>query len=391
MSTSMQRIGVTPLSASYHPLPEWLAREIETRRWPRTTIRSPNSRHSARRRTASAYSISQREQARDWERGNVRIKAFACGLAAIAWTSFVITVAVRLDLSNLGQWRDGLISAQVPKLSLAERLEAATNAIGEVSRQMLMTAVVAADSSGTTDQALPLFVKVANLAPNTEVILTGLAAGTTVTSGKSLGAREWRINIADLPNAHVVPPQGYSGLMALFAELRDGNGRPLSRAPVHLTWNAADEAPLNGGNNEAAEGEAPVNTVASAGNLQNQPLIAQPVDRPSEEVALPKPRPIKHASYAPKTGKPKKKMAMAQANKHRTPRRDLNIKADTRWVSGELPPYSLVADPRSERQATLEEIFRDIFGNGKHAGNCELARSKQSGQRHLRNDCDGSR
>jgi hypothetical protein len=148
-------------------------------------------------------------------------KTFACGLAAIAWTSFVITAAVRLDLSDLGQWRDRLISVQGPKLSLAERLEAATTAIGEVSRQILMTAVIVSDSTGTKDRALPLFVKVTNSAPGTEIILSGLAAGTTVTSGTSIGAREWRINIAELPNAYVIPPHGYLGLMTLFAELRD--------------------------------------------------------------------------------------------------------------------------------------------------------------------------
>jgi hypothetical protein len=335
--------------------------------------------------------VNPRDQGGDGQRGNMRIKTFACGLAAIAWTSFVITAALRLDLSDLGQWRDRVISAQRPKLSLAERLEAATTAIGEVSRQILMTAVVVSDSTGTKDRALPLFVKVTNFPPGREIILSGLAAGTTVTSGTSIGAREWRINIAELPNAYVIPPHGYLGLMTLFAELRDIEGRPLSRAPVYLTWNAADEAPSNGDNNEAAVGELPVNIVASAVDPQNEPLTVQALDQPTEKVALPKPRPVKRASFAPKS-KPKKQMAtMAQANKHRTPRRDLNMEADTRWASGELPPYSLLADLRSERQATLDQIFRGFFDNGRHTDNCALARSKQGGQRQLKNDCESSR
>jgi hypothetical protein len=248
-----------------------------------------------------------------------------------------------------------------------------------------------ADSTGTADEALPLFVKVTNFVPNTEIILTGLAAGTTLTSGTSLDARGWRINISDLPNARVVPPQGYSGPMTLFAELRDVEGRPLSRAPVHLTWNAAEVASANGENNEAAAGELPVNTVASAGDAQNQLSIVQPVDRPGEKIVLPKPRPIKHASFAPKSGKSKKQMAVAQANKHRMPRRDPNIGAGTRWASGESAPYSLLADPRSERQATLEQIFRNVFDNGTHAGNCVSARSTQNSQRQLENSCNQGR
>ena len=390
MSASMQRVGVTPPSVSYYPPPEWLVREIDTRSRPRRTVRFPAPPHSAHARRLTAPSVNARDRALDGERARLHIKTFACGLAAIAWTSFVIAAAVRLDLSDLGQWRDRLISFQGPMLSLAERLEAATTAIGEVSRQILMTAVIVSDSTGTKDRALPLFVKVTNSAPGTEIILSGLAAGTTVTSGTSIGAREWRINIAELPNAYVIPPHGYLGLMTLFAELRDVEGRSLSRVPVHLTWNAADQAPSNGDNNEAAAGELPVNIVASAVDPQSEPLTVQPLDQPTEKVALPKPRPIKHASFAPKS-KPKKQMAMAQANKHRTPRRDLNVEADTRWASGELPPYSLLADPRSERQATLEQIFRGLFDNGRHADNCALVRSKQGGQRQLKNDCESSR
>jgi hypothetical protein len=315
----------------------------------------------------------------------MRIKSFAFGLAAVAWTSFLITTFVRFDSSYLGQWRDGLISAQVPKLSLAERLEDATNSIGEVSRQIMSPTVVVEDSTGTINKALPLLVKVTNFAPNTEIVLTGLAIGTTLTSGTSMGVRGWRIDIADLPNAYVVPPQGYSGLMTLFAELRDLNGRPLSRTPVHLLWNIIEKPFSNDDENEVTAAEALVNTVASAGDPQNQRLFVQPVDRPSEKVVLPKPRPIKHAAFAPKPSKPKKQIAMAQRNKHRMPRRELNPGADTRWASGELPPQSLFADPRRERQATLEQIFRDLFDNGRHSNSCPG--SKQSGQRQLEDDC----
>src|SRR6187551_656762 len=165
MSASMQRVGVTPPSVSYYPPPEWLVREIDTRSWPRRTVRFPTPPHSARARRLTAPSLNARDRALDAERARLHIKTFACGLAAIAWTSFVIAAAVRLDLSDLGQWRDRLISFQGPMLSLAERLEAATTAIGEVSRQILMTAVIVSDSTGTKDRALPLFVKVTNSAP----------------------------------------------------------------------------------------------------------------------------------------------------------------------------------------------------------------------------------
>ncbi len=390
MSTSIQE--VTPLSASYYLPPEWLLREIKTRSWPRRTRGSfPHSGLSARSGGLAArnYSVNTGNQVRNPKHGNKRIELFAFGLAAVAWTSFLITAIVRLDPSNFGQWRDRLIFAEVSKPPLAEQLEAATNAIREVSRRILMSTLIGTDSTGTTDKALPLLMKATSLAPNTEIILTGLASGTTLTSGASLGAGEWRINIADLPSAHVVPPHGYSGLMTLVAELRDSDGNPLSSTPVHLKWTAAEETSSHDDNNEAAAEQAPINTLASAEDPQDHQLSVQSVDQKIETVVLPKPRPIKHASFAPKAGKPKKQMAMTQKHKYRAARRDRNIGADSRWASGQLPAYSLVADPRAERQATLDWIFRDFFDSGRYANNCAAA--NYSGQKQSRDDCAGSR
>ena len=329
------------------------------------------------------------KQVRNPKHGNKRIELFAFGLAAVAWTSFLITAIVRLDPSNFGQWRDRLIFAEVSKPPLTEQLEAATNAIREVSRRILMSTLIGTDSTGTTDKALPLLMKATSLAPNTEIILTGLASGTTLTSGASLGAGEWRINIADLPSAHVVPPHGYSGLMTLVAELRDSDGNPLSSTPVHLKWTAAEETSSHDDNNEAAAEQAPINTLASAEDPQDHQLSVQSVDQKIETVVLPKPRPIKHASFAPKAGKPKKQMAMTQKHKYRAARRDRNIGADSRWASGQLPAYSLAADPRAERQATLDWIFRDFFDSGRYANNCAAA--NYSGQKQSKDDCAGSR
>lgn len=389
MSTSMQQVGVAPLSAPCYPPPPWLVREIETRSWLRRSAKFPGSRHSARlgRFTTLTYSENRRELLRDLRRGNMRVKTSACVLGAIAWIFIVVTAVARLDSSNFAEWRDSHIVALTPKPSLTERLEAATSSIREVSRRILMPAVVATDSTGTIDNALPLFVKVTNLAPNTEIILTGLAAGTTLTSGSSVGVREWRINIVDLPYTQVVPPQGYSGLMTLVAELRDQEGHPLSRAPVHLTWNVAAEPPSENDINEGSAGVVPVNTLASASDPQDQRLIGQPVERQSENVALPKPRPIKRIASATKHSKPKKQLTMAQGYKHRMARRDPG--ADARWAPDQLPSYSLVADPRSERQANLEQIFRGLFDSGRH--NCGPARSTQTSQRQLRDGCDGMR
>jgi hypothetical protein len=93
---------------------------------------------------------------------------------------------------------------------------------------------------------------------------------------------------------------------------------------------------------EPAEAEPPVSAVASAANPGDQQLFGQFVGQ-KEEVVLPKPRPIKHASLGGKASKPKKRIAMAHGYKERTPRTHLG--ADTRWASNELPPYRSFLEP----------------------------------------------
>jgi hypothetical protein len=325
----------------------------------------------------------------DPEYRRVRLTALASIVAAVAWTSFCITTAfVRLDSANFGKWRDWLISADEPVIPLGERIEAATAALREVSRGVPTPVVVVADSIGTADSALPLSMKVTSYAPNTKIILKGLAVGTTLTSGASVGDREWRINIEELPNAYVIPPQGFVGPMTFVVELRDIDERPLLRAPGQITWTAVDASSAMAGK-EPAEVKPPVGAVASAANPGDQQLFGQFVGQ--KEVVLPKPRPIKHASLGGKASKPKKRIAMTHGYKERMPRTHLG--ADTRWASNELPPHSsfLEPDPKRERRAIVDGIFRSLF-HGGDANECGPATLKSGTQKKKSgDDCQWSR
>jgi hypothetical protein len=292
---------------------------------------------------------------------------------------------VRLDSTNFGKWRDWLISVDEPVMPLSERLEAATAALHEVSRG-IPPAVVVADSIGAADSALPLSMKVTSYVPDTKIVLKGLAIGTTLTSGASVGDREWRINIEDLPNAYVIPPQGFVGPMTFVAELRDIDGHPLLRAPGQFTWTAVDASSAIAGKVPTEE-KPPVTAVAA--DAGNQQTFGQFVEQ-KEKVVLPKPRPIKHASLGGKASKPKKQIATAHGYKERMPRRDLG--ADTRWVSNELPPRSsfLEPDPGRERRAIVDGIFRSIFYGGD-ANECGPATLKRGTQKKSGDNCQWSR
>ncbi|HSC42998.1 MAG TPA: hypothetical protein VLH17_12025, partial [Candidatus Binatia bacterium] len=273
-------------------------------------------------------------------------------------------------------------------MPLSERLEAAIAALREVSRGVPTPVVVVADSIGAADSALPLSRKVTSYMPDTKIVLKGLAVGTTLTSGASGGDRDWRTSVEDLPYAYVIPPHGYVGVMTPVAELRDIDGHALTRTPVQFTWAAVDGSSTIE-KKEPAENEPPVTAVARAADAGNQQLFGQFVEQ-KEKVVLPKPRPIKHASLGGKASKPKKQIATAHGYKERMPRRDLG--ADTRWASNELPPHSsfLEPDPRRDRRAIVDGIFRSLFYGGD-ANECGPATLKRGTQKKSGDDCDWSR
>ena len=396
MNTSILQAGLNPPSTHCRP-PEWLGREIAARsRRKQTAVRHSRPRTvNNGRATVIGYRRTRHKQFDNAEYRSVRLTALASILAAVAWTSFCVTTAfVRLDSSNFGKWRDGLISSDEPKMTLGERLEAATAALREVSSQVLVPVVDVVDSIGVADSALPLSMRVTHYMNDTKIVIRGLPVGTTLTSGASIGGRDWRINVEDLPHAYVIPPHGYVGVVALVAELRDIDGHPLTRTPVQFTWAAVDGSSTIE-KEEPAETEPPVTAVAAvagAADAQNQQLFRQFVDRQKEKIVLPKPRPIRHASLGAKTSRPKKQIA--HRYNERVPPRGLYVSADTR-PSNEMPLRSSFAapDPRRERPAIVDSIFRNVFfGDGRNASSeCEPATLKRGTQKKSGDDCQWSR
>lgn len=394
MSTSIQQGGASPSNSRFHSPPEWLGREIETRN---LTPRSPAGFRHARqvgrraRIIPPAHSRKRRKQYDDPRYRSVRATALASAFAAVAWTSFCIATAiVRLDSANFGQWRDWLVSGE-PRITLSERLEAATLALREVSRQVLRPTVFVADSIGVADSALPLSMTVTNYTPETTIVLSKLVTGTTLTSGMSIGEREWRVDIDDLPNVRVVPPLGYVGAMTLVAELRGVDGQSFSLTPVRLTWSAPDGSP-SPARNDPPELAAPVTAVAGLGEHLFGEVVALQKDEP---VVLPRPKPTKHASVGIRTSKPKKQTAaMRHGHKERAVARDLQASANSRWASNGFVTHSLFADTdrRGERRAFVDSIFRNVLnGEARDAEECWVAASDWGFQKRLRGDCQWRR
>lgn len=393
MDTSILQHGSNPLSVHCR-LPEWFAREIVARsrsRRRQTVVRhSPTGTINKSHAAVMDRHWTPHKQFNNAEYRTVRLKVLASIFAAVAWTSLCLTIAiVRLDSSNFGKWRDLLIMSDEPRMTLGERLEAATAALRDVSRRPPMPVVDVADSIGVEDSALPLSIRVTNYTNDIKIILKGFAVGTTLTSGARIGGRDWGIKVEDLPNAYVIPPHGYVGVMTVVAELRDIAGQPLTRAPVQLTW-AATDGPSTNDKRESAEKEPPAVTVAGDAGAKNQ-LSGQFVDRQQEKIALPKPRPVRHASASAKTSRPKKQIA--HRYNERVPPRDLYVSANA-WPSNEMPPYSSFAAPDAglERPAIVDGIFRNAFyGNGRNAHECGPSTLKRGASKRSGGDCQSGK
>src|SRR5215475_1890896 len=194
--------------------------------------------------------------------GNMRVTALAIAAGVVLWTAVCVVLALgRLDVINFEQLRNGLPSAKRAATSAVAAPQSINVALAETTKEVVtptpakesVTLTLAeevatptlavADAIGESNAALPLAIKVTNAAPGTMITLSGLAAGTKLSSGVVAGEGQWRIalddqsSIADgLQSTFVTPPPDFVGPMTIIAELRSGTNQAIARAPVRLTW-----------------------------------------------------------------------------------------------------------------------------------------------------------
>jgi hypothetical protein len=94
-------------------------------------------------------------------------------------------------------------------------------------------------------EAFPLGASLTGAAEGASVVIDGLADGSTVTAGQSLGTKTWRIPVSDLSQALVQPPIGYAGSMDVMLELRLADDTLLDRKPLRLEWAAVAPPQIN--------------------------------------------------------------------------------------------------------------------------------------------------
>ncbi|MGH7993239.1 MAG: hypothetical protein ACREDQ_06975, partial [Limisphaerales bacterium] len=122
------------------------------------------------------------------------------------------------------------------ELSLADRLQAVNTALNEVPQKTVAPTLTVEDGRGEINAPLPLGLEVTNYTAGATIYLSGLLAGSVLSTGTAAGEGLWQVAVDDLPKARVIPPRDYVGPMTAIAELRSGNGQAIVRSPVHYVW-----------------------------------------------------------------------------------------------------------------------------------------------------------
>ena len=90
-----------------------------------------------------------------------------------------------------------------------------------------------------TDVTVPLNASLRGALEGTNLTVSGVPVGTTVSPGRQLKSGLWRIEAAQLGSVTVHPPPGFTGKMKLALELRRADGTIVDRQPVRLDWAGA--------------------------------------------------------------------------------------------------------------------------------------------------------
>jgi len=305
---------------------------------------------------------------------NMRVTALAIAAGVVLWTAVCVAFALgRLDVINFEQLRNGLPLAKGAETSAVAAPQTVNLALAETPKEVVtptlakgvVTPTLAvADAIGESNAALPLAITVTNATPGTTITLSGLAAGTKLSSGAVLGEGQWRIALEDqsgandsLRNTFVTPPSDFVGLMTITAELRSGTDQPIARAPVRLTWRPS---PIDFSATVKPTPSA-LSVPADDSAAPKEALLAWQ-DEPTTNAASPPPKVRKHLPSTSKTH-----VAMNQHVAKKRQIRAPSIAQDpqatvTPWREVRSPfAYDISADRRAGRRSSWGDDVQNII------------------------------
>jgi hypothetical protein len=120
-----------------------------------------------------------------------------------------------------------------------------------VARQLTVNAV----RLRQVDEAAQLTISAADAGTNVAVVIGGLAPGSLLSAGTSIGPNAWRLSTEDFNKATVTPPRGFAGVMDLTLELRLADNTVVDRKSLQLEWSSRNVVRSGKSQGDAAAAE----------------------------------------------------------------------------------------------------------------------------------------
>jgi hypothetical protein len=209
-------------------------------------------------------------------------------LAVLSRLVMVILAAAIVALIAIGQFpfptflRQLASDRELASSSSRPAAEPAKRADSEIPRLLVRA------SRGTSGQPAPLGVSLQGHADGARILITGLPAGTTLSTGTAVGADAWQVPATEtvLSSTWIIPPKDFVGVVDLVAELHLTDATIAHRRPIHLEWvaaaPAAPAAPAT-----PATAAAPATSPAAAATAPAAPNSAVAAAGPPQEAAAP--------------------------------------------------------------------------------------------------------
>jgi hypothetical protein len=146
--------------------------------------------------------------------------------------------------------------------------------------------LIVRNNSGYINEPLELGVSIEAPAPGMTVVIKSMPAGVRLTTGRRVGAKEWRVPAQDISHTAIIPPTDFVGEMNLPAELYTADGATLVTTFVRLTWASvqSDSTAMAAATSTAATPLAPV-AAASLAAVAPAPPQPQAMAPPSQAAA----------------------------------------------------------------------------------------------------------
>jgi hypothetical protein len=185
-----------------------------------------------------------------WRAFATLLGQFALATSTAAITAFLVFWTFTTEWTFLlygtftTVWQDGPSSRAAEANSTEPRLTGPTQAAVERRTQgtkeqpsspRARLAILRAPS-GRVNDAIPLGVWLAGADESASLLISGLPAGSTTSTGRPLGAGNWRLPASELSNAAIRPPRGFVGAIDLTVELRLADDTVADRQSLRLTW-----------------------------------------------------------------------------------------------------------------------------------------------------------